>query len=59
MMREKAEEIYRRGLIAVRDFCENRNFNVYCKSIVHDVNYVLKKGRQAEEESNEDPLDKP
>jgi len=45
--KETAEEIYKRGLEGIHDFCMNRDFNIYCSQILKDAEYFLKKGQQS------------
>jgi len=44
---ETAEEIYKRGLASIRDFCRDREFNIYCAQVLHSAEYYLKKGERA------------
>ena len=37
------EEIYKQALENIRGFCMNRDFNIYCKQILQDIEYALKK----------------
>lgn len=43
---ETAEEIYKRALESIRDYCMNRNFHIYTNQILKETEYYLKKGQQ-------------
>jgi len=40
------EEIYRRALENIRDFCRDRESNIYCSQILKKTTYSLIKGQQ-------------
>ena len=42
MTETSLERRYRKTLEHIRDFCMKRDFNVYCKRILQDVEDVLK-----------------